>query len=78
MTDDDGGYPRIEAATVEAFTDAFRIIEEAGGVDSEGGSEWRGTLAVWLCRRLGVEPTIEAVQLIRDVIAYAEFAGANE
>jgi hypothetical protein len=72
-SEEDGGYPLIEAATLEEFTDAFRIIEEAGEIDSEGGSEWRGTVALWLCRRLGVEPTMEARQLIRDVLAYAEF-----
>jgi hypothetical protein len=68
----------INADTVEEFRSNFREAEEAGRIDSEGGSEWRGSLAEVTCDKLGVEPTSEGIKWLRDAFWYAQCVGLGE
>jgi hypothetical protein len=61
----------ITADTVEEFRTKFREAEQAGRIDAEGGSEWRGSLAEVTCAKLGVEPTAEAIRWLREAFWYA-------
>jgi hypothetical protein len=68
----------ITADTVEEFQTNYREAEESDRIDAEGGSEWRGSLAEVTCAKLGVEPSVGAIEWLRKALWYAQCVGLDE
>ena len=75
MTQSGGRYPVIDAADPAAFRQEFAEMERRGAIDSEGGSEWRTTLSLAMCRHLGIAASEDTIFWLREVLWYAQSVG---
>jgi hypothetical protein len=71
-------YPTIDASDLRAFHRAYMALAEEGKIDSEGGSEWAGTVARGVCRFLGREFDDSLRDYVRELLEYAVFTWTGE